>query len=548
MQTLSYPIAIYSEKNKQIVNTLFFFRKVINFYVRQFFDSSSLSELRKNKYAYKCLEKRAENKRCYIPSRINRGLLEIAGRILRTIEDRRDLYSLLTSFSLDPKDWSSLLLKEKDIYRKSQYVENLSQQALNYLDENDFLPDDYLSLVSSPELKNGMITYSPDDGQAVKLEMNGKEIKVRLKVLKEDRDTSESRSDWEWIEVTCALPDIVARRGRLSALPNSTARCDAVEGRHAFRATEKDQFSYKKPDLRLSNISGRLTPVLDLKVSVSSKDQKESTNFLTVDWGLNKLVTVCIFNEDGEQISRPFFLKCNSIQNKLFRIRSEIDNLKAKRDKLPTGSTLYKWYNREIAKKWHKFSCIQKQLSHLASNVIVEIASLFNCSKVYIERLGSLKSRRFSRTLNWKINSQVRQQIFEKVEYKATLCGISLERPINPAWTSQFCPKCGERGHHVKASDRLDERTKSGGWFYCKNCDYNADRDYVATQNIARKVLWGNKLKNMSKAFVYRAKAISDKLFRQSISAIERLRYNLNGWKNTVFLRPVYLVTGTLRL
>ena len=143
-----------------------------------------------------------------------------------------------------------------------------------------------------------------------------------------------------------------------------------------------------------------------------------------------------------------------------------------------------------------------------------------------------------------------------------------MERPINPAWTSQFCSKCGKRGHHVKASDRLDERTKSGGWFYCKNCDYNADRDYVATQNIARKVLFGdistenpangNKLKNMSKAFVYRAKAISDKrkdskvchrvLFRQSISAIERLRYNLNGWKNTVFLRPVYLVTGTLRL
>ena len=173
------------------------------------------------------------------------------------------------------------MLKEKDIYRKSQYVENLSQQALNYLDENDSLPDDYLSLVSSPELKNGMITYSPDDGQAVKLEMNGKEIKVRLKVLKEDRDTSESRSDWEWIEVTCALPDIVARcdapaRGVIPHAGNLPRRANA------FRATEKDQFSYKKPDLRLSNISGRLTPVLDLKVSSASKDKKESKNFLGI--------------------------------------------------------------------------------------------------------------------------------------------------------------------------------------------------------------------------------------------------------------------------
>jgi len=523
MQTLSYPIAIYSEKNKQLIDTLFFFRKVINFYVRQFFDSSSLSELRKNKYAYKCLEKRAENKRYYIPSRINRGLLEIAGRILRQVENRRDLYSLLSSLSKDPEDWDYKLLKEKDIYRKSQYIENLKEQALNYLQELtiDSLPDDYLDICKTPRLKNGIISYAPDDGQAVKLEMNGKEIKVCLKVLKEDRDTSKSKSDWEWIEVTCALPDIVA---------------------------EKDQFSYKKPSLRLSNISGRLTPVLDLKVSSASEDKKESKNFLTVDWGLNKLVTVCVFNKDGEQISRPFFLKCNSIQNKLFRIRSEIDNLKAKRDKLPTNSTLYKWYNREIAKKWSKFSSIQKQLSHLASNVIVEIANLYNCSKIYVEWLGSLKSRKFSRTLNWKINSQVRQQIYEKVEYKAKLCGIFLQRPINPAFTSQFCPKCGKRGVNVKASDRLDERTKSGGWFYCLHCGYNADRDYVATQNIARKVLFGKKLKNMSKTFVYRAKAISDKLFRQSISAMERLWHNLNGWKDVIFLRPIYLVVGTLRL
>ena len=175
-------------------------------------------------------------------------------------------------------------------------------------------------------------------------------------------------------------------------------------------------------------------------------------------------------------------MKCDAIQKKLFRIREEIDNLKAKRDKLPKGSTLALWYNREISKKWNKYRAIQKQLSHLASNVIVEIAKIYNCSRIYVEWLGSLKSRKLSKTLNWKINSQVRQQIYEKVEYKANLCGISLEKPINPAWTSQFCPKCGKHGYHVKASDRLNERKKSGGWFYCKNCGYNADRDYVATR------------------------------------------------------------------
>jgi len=271
-------------------------------------------------------------------------------------------------------------------------------------------------------------------------------------------------------------------------------------------------------------------------------------NFLTVDWGLNKLVTVCVFSPSGEQISRPFFLKCDKIQKKLLRIRKEIDNLKSKRDNLPRHSTKSIWYNREIAKRWRKFRQIQKQVSHLASNVIVEIAKLYNCSKIYVENLCSLKSKKLSRRLNWQINSQVRCQVFEKVEYKARLAGICLERPINPAYTSRYCPKCGCKGYHVKSSDRLEERIKSGGWFYCKNCGYNADRDYVACQNIARKALWGNKLKNMRKAFVYRAKAISDKLFRQSIDAYSRLRHNLNGWKKVVFLKPVYLVAGTLRL
>ncbi|MFQ6042131.1 MAG: zinc ribbon domain-containing protein [Candidatus Poribacteria bacterium] len=519
MQTLSYPIAIRCKRNKQIINTLFFFRKVINFYLRQFFNKISIEKLDEKKYAYKCLEKIAIQRRYYIPSRINRGLLEIAGRILRSIKDRRELYSLLLELSNDPGEWDYKRLIKKEIYKKSQYVENLKEQALNYIKENETLPSDYLDLISPPNLKRGMISFAPDDGQAIRMKVELDLVEISLKVLKENKDESLSQTDWEWIEISFPLPDIVSE-------------------------IEK----YKKPSLRLSFIGGKLTPVLDFKVELKEEDRKESKNFLTVDWGLNKLVTVCVFNSKGEQISRPFFLKCDVIQRKLLRIRAEIDNLKAKRDKSPYGSTLYKFYNKKIAKKWNKFRGIQKQLSHLASNVIVEIANLYNCSKVYVEWLGSLKSKRVNRELNWKINSQVRQKIFDLLEYKAKLCGISLKKPINPAWTSQYCPKCGKRGLNVKSSDRLDEKINSGGWFYCPSCGYNADRDYVACQNIARKVLFGKKLKGMGKAFVYKANAIPDRLFRQGISAIWRLRHNLNGWKNSVFLRPVVIYAGTLRL
>lgn len=527
MITKTYPIVIRCEKNDQIINTLFFFRHVINFYLRQLYNEEAIGKLDEKKFAYKCLENLAINKRYYIPCRINRGLLEIVGRNLRTIKDRRELYSLLLLSEEEPEKWDYKLLRQKDnIYKKSQYVENVKEQAKNYLQKNDRqgacdrtrLPDDYLDLANVPKLKNGMISYAPDDEQAIKFVREDNKINVSLKVLKEDRNEPSKRSDWEWIDFSFSLPDVLST----------------------------ENLSLASPDLRV--LSGKLVPVLDFKIEVSEKKEKESSHFVTVDWGVNKLVTICVFNEDGEQISRPFFLKCDAIQKKLLRIRKEIDTLQGKRDKLPEGDSKAKWHNKEIARRWNKFRQIQKQLSHLAGNVIVIIAKIYNCSKIYVEWLGSLKSKKLSNTLNWKINSTVRQQIYDKVEYKASLAGISLEKPINPAFTSQFCPKCGQKGHHVKASDKLNKKVHSGGWFYCKNCGYNADRDYVATQNIARKALYGNKLKSMSKTFVYTAKVISDKLFRQSISLCEGLCHNLNGWKNSVFLRPVYLVAGTLRL
>ena len=519
MQTLTYPLAIYSSKNEQILHTLFFFRHVINFYLRQFAREEVLEGLDDQGFAYKCLESRAFQKRYYLPSRIHRGVLELVGRCLRTLKDRRALYALLHTLEADPEKWDDHLLREKHgVYRKSHYVENLKEQALHYLETHKSLPADYLEFAKTPQLSRGMISYAPDDGQAFKLEVADHTLHVCLKGL--TQAFPRQRSDWEWIDFSVALPDRVTQTA----------------------------FTLASPDLRVCVLRGKRVPVLDFKIKVEASAQSTSKNFVTVDWGIHKLVTLCVFNEEGQQISRPFFLKCDAIQKKLLRIRQEIDHLKAQRAKWPKGSTKAKWYSREIAKRWHKFRQIQKQLAHLASNVIVEMAKLYNCSKIYVEGLGSLKSRFKSRTLNWKLNSTVRHQIYEKVAYKAKLAGISLEKPLHPAWTSQFCPKCGKRGHHVQASDRLEEPKKGGGWFYCPSCGYNADRDYVACQNLARKALFGEKLKGLSKAFVYTAKGISDPLFRQSISPCERLRYSLNGWKNSVFLRPVYLVAGTLRV
>ena len=116
-----------------------------------------------------------------------------------------------------------------------------------------------------------------------------------------------------------------------------------------------------------------------------------------------------------------------------------------------------------------------KELEHLASNIIIAIAKIHNCSTIVIEDLRGLNGKKFARRLNRRIYRTIRAGIFKKLTYKADLIGKTVET-IFPAWTSQFCPKCGECGDH-----------KNYGEFTCSHCGYSGNRDYIATQNIARK-------------------------------------------------------------
>lgn len=338
-------------------------------------------------------------------------------------------------------------------------------------------------------------------------------LDISLKVIA--HESLKSKPQWEWIEISVPLPSFLQP-------------CDSVA-----------------PDIRLANIHGEFLPVLDYKIEIQGANKKDSAYFLTVDWGTRKLVTVCVFDRQGNQICPPIFLKFDSVQGKLLRIRKEINALKAQRDSLPRNSSLWKKYNREIARGWRKFRSIQHELAHLASNVVVLVAQVYNCSEIYVEWLKSLKSQKFSHNLNWVINTTVRQAIYEKVEYKARLVGIKLKRPVQPYGTSQYCPRCGKKGIHTKSAHHTEE-VKSGGWFFCPTCRYNADRDYVACCNLARKVLYGN-LRDLSKGISYKAVPISDSLFRQSKLPRERLHRHLSGWKGVISLQPQRFFCGTLK-
>jgi transposase len=500
LQILSYPLIL--PKQKELKESLEICKEVANEYLKKGYCDKILTSLRVSKIkAYKVLEKQLEKIR-KLPSRINRGILEIVGRTLRAVNDRKSLFEVLMKMEADPDKWNyKKLIEHKEIYKKSQYIENIKEQTKNYIQENKKPPENYYDIQKPPQLKQAIITYAPDDGQAIKIIKNGSKLKIKLKCY-----MGEEKNKWNWIEVNIDLP---------KQLENLTAA---------------------PPDLRYACIHGEWRAVLDYKVRVKCQEKQKDGNFITIDWGTKKLLTICVFDNKGNQISLPIFLKFKPLKQKLERIRKEIDNLKSKRDTLHKNSTLWRKYNREIAKRWRKYRAINKSLTHLASNIAIIIAKIYNCSGIYIEWLKSLKSKNKSRQLNWIINNTVRQAIYDKLAYKAKLAGITLHKPIPPNYTSQYCPRCGGKGFHTKSSDTNIKR-KFYGWFKCPHCSFNADRDYVACCNLARKALYGNSLKNQNKAVVYMKTCNSDLLYCQGSSLYGELAHNLSGWKKSVYLK-----------
>ena len=461
------------------------------------------------KYSYKVLEPifcklSKENK---IPSRINRGVLEIVGRTMRQTRDRKRLFDLLVKLSKDPKQWTNKLLAKNGLYEKLHYVQNIKEQVINYKRKHKKLPKDFYELQQPPKIKKQILTYAPDDGQAIRISIDKDKDKDKAKLQFKIIEKNNNNIKWKWLETKINLPSFLQEKQVTS------------------------------PDLRLDCVHGEWLPVLDFKVTLKKPKQQKTTNFITIDWGTRKLITICVFNKKAQQISQPFFLRCSSIQKKLERIREDIDKWKSKRDRLKHKDSLFKKCNREIAKRWRKIRAIDREIAHLAANMIVFIAKYYNCSDVYCEDLRSLKSRDKSRKKNRLTNNTVRQAIYNLVDYKARLCGISLREPVHPAGTSSLCPKCSHKGLHCKASDRQQKPRKSNPWFHCPSCHFSADRDYIACLNIARKVLFGNNLKKCTKTVVYKKTRLPDALFRQDASTtthcVGHIHY-LKGWIRSV--------------
>ncbi len=218
------------------------------------------------------------------------------------------------------------------------------------------------------------------------------------------------------------------------------------------------------------------------------------------------LVTASVVDLDGHQVGRPFFLDTGPFDGRQARTRRQIDQLKAKvarleqqRDRFPVGDPrripseeALPVLRREIARCWRKYEARNKDLAHLAANVLLVLAAAFGCELIAGESLKSMKSSGHGRGAkgrwrNWRNNAQVRGVLWRVLRYKCSLSGARLEWQ-QPRHTSHVCPRCGKPANTYTSPQHRTKANDWGAWLCCSNpsCLWNGSRDYAASLNIAR--------------------------------------------------------------
>jgi putative transposase len=147
-----------------------------------------------------------------------------------------------------------------------------------------------------------------------------------------------------------------------------------------------------------------------------------------------------------------------------------------------------------ITQGWAKYERRNTELAHLAANLLIVLATLYNCRLIVGENLSTLQTIGRGRGVrgrfrNWRNNSQVRGALWHVLRYTCYLSGISA-RTVAPEGTTHTCPLCHQPRAPLPPRLRQTARKQAqdwGPWLCSANpgCGWNGARDYAASLNIA---------------------------------------------------------------
>ncbi len=140
---------------------------------------------------------------------------------------------------------------------------------------------------------------------------------------------------------------------------------------------------------------------------------------------------------------------------------------------------------RELEAVWQKVRRLDREISHQVAAETVWFCEHRQVKTIFFEDLRSFQGKRGMRRHSWNLSANLWGQMIEGVRYRRNTLGhrnggICM---VNPAWTSQTCHVCGERGVRVENATSIMER-KGGEYFHCSKCDEYFHADVNAARNI----------------------------------------------------------------
>jgi putative transposase len=532
-QTLSFPIRLPDAMQAEALRLLDATSLAINNIITDLWPQLDLFAAERVGPAWKQVEKYLLQRSGH-GSRQERCEMEQAGRILRAQASRKQVFQtilpLLSEGLIRPAEGQRparkdhLQITEQVRALRAQMhdagedadtfmaMTNVIEQACNVYLQTDRFPTSYGELQPVPVLTNGQLTFAGDDGmqagQTYRAQIEVSHVcdvashtEHKLATLTLKLRTPDEEGHWAWGQGSQAI-----------TLPQ-TVFGFLWQGAKPQAPTVRESWSD----------DGSRLAVLDLILEAPTKPvsplERES-RVLGFDWGIRSLITASVLeksegDEPYRQVSRPVFLDTGGIDGRQARLRREIDRLKAYRERylklvqaarsaaseqsIPLPAHFAGWQARiddaeaRIKQCWKKYERRNRELAHLASNLLILLALVYDCRLICGENLTTLKTEGRGRGVrgrfrNWRNNTTVRGELWRVLKYKCQMLGMRA-RQVEPRGTTHTCPHCHRPAKTYASPAPADRKTslRWGAWLCCDNpvCRWNGARDYAASLNIA---------------------------------------------------------------
>ena len=199
------------------------------------------------------------------------------------------------------------------------------------------------------------------------------------------------------------------------------------------------------------------------------------SNVLGVDINAAR-IAVTITDKSGKPLRQLYLAR--ELQRHQIRFEKRRARLQQIRDSTPSSRAGLKL--KRLAKKhWnYTHTCIWQ-----LSKQIADLARLYDAD-IAVEKLRNLQKRKheWRKTQRKKTNRIPYAVIGHALRHRAAMEGRTLLE-IDPALTSQTCPRCG----NVTRKNRVN-----WAYFRCTTCGYEANSDRVASLNICRRAAGPN--------------------------------------------------------